>query len=521
MPRAAMLDEQCDMQNLSSNIFVKAGLIVGVSLILGLLFDYFFFGKIPGLAFPLYVVLMVLGLFFLAWVFKKKIDREVYWLLLPLFFFSVMVFVRSSVLLTVLNIVASLLLLLMITEVFVGKRVRNFLVGDYIKIFFQPFKFILPLFQTLFNFFSLRGVIKNQKVSSQVVRGILMAVPVLLVFLLLFSSADLIFHKYVLDLLSFNIEDRTVCRLIFVLIVTGVCVGAYTYLFQEKENQNGESLKGKNYNLGHVENSILLGSVNVLFFIFIFIQLTYLFGGEGNISAQGFTYAEYARRGFFELIAVAIISLLLLLVVEKCIAKKEMDHALGFKILSTILVVQVVLIMISAFARLMLYEEAYGFTTLRLYSHAFIILLAAVFCLLLYKIYKDKRENAFAFRVFILIILFLAVMNFLNPDSFIARRNLERFVVSGKLDFHYLRYHLSDDAMSEIITALDMPDEAIIDTDRLSSRENFVRHLYWRVQRGDSPYFSKWQSLNISRLRANKILNSRIHELEQYKNYQF
>ncbi len=99
--------------------------------------------------------------------------------------------------------------------------------------------------------------------------------------------------------------------------------------------------------------------------------------------------------------------LLLLLTTEKYVVKKETDHAIGFKVLSTALVVQVILIMASAFTRLSLYEEAYGFTTLRLYSHAFIILLAVVFCLLLYKIYKDKRENTFAFRVFISIALLM------------------------------------------------------------------------------------------------------------------
>ena len=255
----------------------------------------------------------------------------------------------------------------------------------------------------------------------------------------------------------------------------------------------------------------MLGSVNVLFFIFILIQLTYLFGGESNISAQGFTYAEYARRGFFELIAAAIISLLLLLITEKFVIKKETDHALGFKILSTALVAQVILIMASAFTRLSLYEEAYGFTTLRLYSHAFIILLAAIFCLLLYKIYKDKRENTFASRVFVSIVLFLAVMNFLNPDAFIARRNIERFATTGKLDAYYLG-RLSGDAIPETIKVLDISNEDL--------RKRFAHELYWRAQDINSPYFSKWQSFNISRLRAKKILDLKISELEQYRDYQ-
>ncbi len=500
-----------DTQNSQSHILIKAGFVAGVSLALGLLFDYFFYGKIPGIAFPLYIILVVMGLFVIANFFKKQISKDALWLLVPLVFFSAMVFVRSSDLLTFLNVVASLLLLLVIAEVSFGDKLKNFLVGDYIKIFFLPFKFIRPLLQTLSNLFSLRGINKDQKVLSQVVRGILMAIPVLFVFLFLFSSADLIFQKYVSDLISIDIEPETVFRSILVLIATLVYIGAYSYSFREKENQIEAQQNSKSHSVGHIESSILLGSVNVLFFIFILVQLAYLFGGESNISSQGFTYAEYARRGFFELITVAIISLLLLLTTEKYVIKKGADHALGFKVLSTALVVQVILIMASAFTRLSLYEEAYGFTTLRLYSHAFIILLAVVFCLLLFKIYKDKRENIFAFRVFISIALFLAVMNFLNPDAFIARQNIKRFATTGKLDIYYLS-RLSDDAIPNIIKLLSIPNEDL--------RNGFARELYWHAQNSDSPYFSKWQSLNLSRLRAKKILNSKIRELEPYKEYQ-
>lgn len=500
-----------DAQNSQSNHLIKAGLIAGISLVLGLLFDYFFVEKIPGIAFPLYVILVVVGLFAIANIFKKQISKEAIWILVPLIFFSVMVFVRSSELLTVLNVVASLLLLLVIAEVSFGGKMKNFLVGDYIKIFFLPLKFISPLFQTLSNLFSLRGINKYQKILPQVVKGILMAIPVLFVFLLLFSSADLIFQKYVLDLIGIDIESETVFRSILVLIVTLVYIGAYSYTFRKTEAQIATQQNNKTYSVGHIESSILIGSVNVLFFVFILVQLTYLFGGEGNISSQGFTYAEYARRGFFELIAVAIVSLLLLLTTEKYITKKETDHALGFKILSTALVIQVILIMTSAFTRLSLYEEAYGFTTLRLYSCAFIILLAVIFCLLLYKIYKDKRENTFAFRAFISITLFLAVMNFFNPDAFIARRNIERFTTTGKLDVYYLS-RLSDDAVPDTIKVLSISNDDL--------RKSFARELYWRTQNNDSPYFSKWQSLNVSRMRAEKILNSKIRDLEQFKDYQ-
>jgi hypothetical protein len=173
------------------------------------------------------------------------------------------------------------------------------------------------------------------------------------------------------------------------------------------------------------------------------------------------------------------------------------------------MIVQVIVIMVSAFTRLLLYERAYGFTTLRLYSHAFIILLAIIFGLLIYKIYIDGRERIFALRVFVLIILSLVGMNFLNPDLFIAKQNIERFNSTEKLDVYYLG-SLSDDAIPEVVRMLDTLDGEMEMT--LGSQ------LYWRTQRENES--KEWQSFNISRAKAKRVLDSKSEELEKYMDYQ-
>lgn len=481
----------------------RARIITVLSLVLGVLFDYLFYAKAPGINFPLYIFLLTAGLWLIARFSKKPIEKNIFWLLFPLLFFSVMVFVRASLLLTFLNIIASLLLLLILAELFSGKKLRNFLIKDYLKIFFLPLKFVSPLFQTLADLF--RPSAKNKgKVWRQILKGIFLAVPFLSVFLLLFSSADLVFHKYVSDLISFDVNPEIIFRLFLVLALTIFYIGAYGYAFEEKENQ--VITKPRVYRLEKLESAVLLGLINLLFFVFILFQLTYLFGGEANISLQGFTYAEYARRGFFELIAVAAISLLLLLGVEKYVAKKETAHFREFKILGTALVIQVGLIMASALRRLSLYEQAYGFTVLRLYSHVFIIFLAVAFGFLLYKIHKNQEEKNFAYHVFLSLIFFLAAMNFLNPEAFVARRNLERFYQTGDLDVSYLS-SLSSDALPQTIKVLDIADEKL--------RKDFACQLYGRVQEENSFSFpSSWQAFNLSRARAGKIINFFKEDLE-------
>lgn len=488
----------------------KVYIITIISLGLGILFDYLFYDKIPGISFLLYILLIIAGLFIMARITQKQINKEVFTPIILLVFFSTMIFVRSNDLLIFLDIVTSLILLLVIAEISFYSKLKKPSLQDFLKIFFLPFKFFQLAFQTLSNIFLLRGVKEDRKILSQILSGIIMTIPALFVFLLLFSSADLIFQKYISEILSIENEMELFLRFLLILIVTIVFIGAYTYSFREE----GETIMPQSSNkhaVGQIGSSIILGSINILFSIFIIVQMTYLFGGESNISAQGFTYAEYARRGFFELIAVAAISLFLLLIAEKYVIKKEAEHTLSFKILSTALVTQVILIMVSAFIRLSLYEEAYGFTTLRFYSHAFIILLAVIFCLLFYKFFQDDRESAFTLRVLISVVLFIAIMNLLNPDAFIVRRNIERFERIGKIDIDYLG-SLSDDAIPITINVLDILDEDM--------RKSLSFILYQHTQNRDSFYYSQWQSFNLSRIRANEILKSKIHELEAYKNLQ-
>lgn len=493
-----------------SSIMTKTGLIITISLVLGVLFDYFFYGKILGLAFPVYVLLIIGGLFAISRLSKQQINKGALWLLTPLAFISVMVFVRSSLLLSFLNVMAVLALLLLLTEVTWGKRLKNFLVSDFLKIIFTPLHFVLPFFRTVTSLFSPPKISTDQKVITHVVKGVLMTMPVLFVFLALFSSADLIFQKYISDLGSIHLNPELIFRCVLVSLAASALIGAYAYTFRDKNEQDSASGQTIKHTVGRIEGSILLGSVNVLFLIFILIQLTYLFGGESNITAQGFSYAEYARRGFFELITVAVISLILLFAAEKYVVKKAVNHTLWFKILSSFLVFQVLIIMTSAFIRLSLYEQAYGFTTLRLYSHAFIVLLAVVLCLLLYKIHRDTRANSFALRVFVAVIMFLVAMNFLNPDAFIARRNIERFESTGKLDTYYLGY-LSDDAVPAMV-------EFFSDLEDGDTKNYIADELYGRIQNDNPDTSVQWQSLNVSRMRAEKILNSNVSELEQYAN---
>ena len=480
----------------------KSIFFIAFALVLACLFDYFFVWKVPGMSVPAFTILIGFSLIALTGLFDRKFPRDVILLLLLAVFFAAMVAVRANILLTILNVLGTLLLLLLITEVNVRGSIKEFVSSDYLKIFGLPLAYLISLVDTVTSVrlpFSKPG---NK--SKQIIRGILITVPVILFFAALFAGADPVFHKVFSTF--FNLRLPSPEHPYVIIVVFAVVCGALGYSFSKESSVKSAAAAPKRP-MGHIETSILLGSVNALFIIFIALQATYFFGGAINIVNDTFTYAEYARRGFFELIAISAFTYLLMLGTEKLIERDAEHHSKAFKYLSTALVVQGMVLMVFAFDRLSLYESAFGFTTLRLYSHAFIALLAVVYLFLLYKIFIDTRENTFSLRTFFAIVVFVAGMNLLNPDAFIAQKNLERFNTTGKIDFDYLS-GLSSDAAPVLLTIFKKGDAI--------ERSPLGRALYDRSVAEQGP----WQSWNQSRENEMQLLKNYQTEFQTYKDYQ-
>ena len=115
-----------------------------------------------------------------------------------------------------------------------------------------------------------------------------------------------------------------------------------------------------------------------MFAVFLAVQFRYFFAGSANVHIDGFTFAEYARRGFFELVAVALIAGVLYFSLASFTKRESAAKRRGFSILAGLLLAQVGVILVSAFQRLRLYEQAYGFTSLRLAAHVFMVFLGVL-----------------------------------------------------------------------------------------------------------------------------------------------
>jgi hypothetical protein len=344
-----------------------------------------------------------------------------------------------------------------------------------------------------------------------------MAFVAVVIFAGLFASADAVFERILSNIFIFEFDQELLNRFFLGTVVTAFFIGAFGFMFKKLHASPAPLPAPLSRNLGALEMMILLTAINILFLVFILLQLTYLFGGASHLLADGFTYAEYARKGFFELVLVAVFSYFIISIAEKQIIKKEESHMRSFKVLSTVLIVQVVFILFSAFTRLSLYEDAYGFTDTRLYSHALMIWIGVVLILLSHHIVTNGKRAAFTLRAAATIVILLFTMNMLNPDVFIAKKNLERYAVTGELDASYLG-SLSDDALPYTIRLLDDPNEEI--------SKSFARALYYRdhyycslddCQNGGPDH--SWQSARLDRARGDELLSTRQNMLKANKDY--
>lgn len=432
--------------------------VAGVSLVFGILFNVLFFNKNIGISFFVYFGLLMLALFILLNKFQISYNKKTLWYLAPILFFSLMVGVRDSEFLLFWNVVLTFALVLLLTHHLVGRSIRNILFLDYLQTgIVLPLNMVGKSFSSIGRLLSSSSGVKEGGKLKQIIKGIIITLPVIVVFLILLSSADLVFKQFLGNLISFHISEEKIAQLILAIFFTFVWLGFYTYILENVNEQEVPAVPEQisSFKLGTIEAQILFGTLNFIFLLFVAVQIRYLFAGHSAITTLGFTYAEYAHKGFGELVVVALLTFGLVLFAERFVEKKESSHMGWFKIFISILVALTLLIMASAFIRLTIYEQAYSLTFLRVLVQAFIIWLAVVFLWLEYKILFKVNNRKFVFGVFGAVVAFFVLFNLINVDAFIARENINKFAKSGKLDTEYLAT-LSADATPEIAKLINM-----------------------------------------------------------------
>jgi hypothetical protein len=210
------------------------------------------------------------------------------------------------------------------------------------------------------------------------------------------------------------------------------------------------------FTLGTVEVGVILGLMNLLFLSFVIVQVPYLFGGMDLVqNTPDFKLAEYARRGFGELVAVSALVLPVLLIGQWLIRKENPFDQKLFRVLTVIQIALLFVIMASAVQRLVLLTGnlGYGMTTVRLYPLIFMGWLAIVFVWFALTVLRGSRQY-FAWGALWSAFLILGATHVLNPDEFIVKTNIALMEQGREFDASY-NSRLSDDGLPALLTSFD------------------------------------------------------------------
>ncbi len=253
------------------------------------------------------------------------------------------------------------------------------------------------------------------------------------------------------------------------------------------------------FTLGTVETIIILGLVDLLFLAFVIVQVPYLFGGMELVqNTPELGLAEYARRGFGELVAVAALVLPILLVSHWLLRRDNHKNERIYRILAGVQIALLFVIMASAVQRLLLLtgEFGYGLTTVRFYPMVLMIWLATVFVWFGMTVLGGRRQY-FAWGALWAAIFILGATNMINPDDFIARTNIGLMQQGRDFDSHYNVGELSADAVPSLVSAIpsmELEDRCVV------SRRLYVKF----ADLGD--WSGEVRSFNLSRRNARSII---------------
>jgi hypothetical protein len=496
-----------------------------IVILLGWVFDFLFWKKPLGVNFAIFVVLCLATGVFLLRMDGLRLSRGSSLLLIPIAFLAAMTFIRLEPMTAFLSVSMTLFLMGVFTLTYLNGQWMRYALLDFVFGYFRLFGSMIarPL-----GFASENRREQPSPVQKRgghvwpVLRGIVIALPVIAIFASLLSSADPIFARRFGDFIDlFNIENlpEYIFRLAYMLVLAYALAGTFLHAAQKSDEAVEEKTWVSPF-LGFTESTIVLGSVLILFVAFVVIQFQYFFGGQANINIEGYTFSEYARKGFGELVTVAFFSLLLLLGLGAVTRRENESHRRVFSGLGVALVGLVIVMLISAYQRLALYEMAYGFSRLRTYTHVFMIWLGLLLVIVVL-LEMTRRERAAGLAMVLVALGFIVSLNLLNVDSFIVRQNIQREIrgmndeafARGRADLDAQYFlDLSDDAVSSLVNAY--RTETLPDPVKEIVGASLACIRYTRDQ---DPRELPWQAFHFSRYSADRALASVSDDLDTYK----
>jgi hypothetical protein len=508
----------------------RPGFVLGGCALIGLLMQGLLYGQPPGAGYALAALVVVAGWLALGRGLRLPASRSAAALLGVLLLVSLPVALRASEGLRGLDVMTGVGFTLLIAVVYVPGGLAFFSITDYaaagvlalFAAFVHPFMLLLNDLPVAWRNRPVADAKPSRGPLAPALRGVLLALPLLLVFGALFYGADAVFAGFVRRIFDWHIDlTQIIVRLIVTGMLAWLAAGLARYAFIQSIDRRAVWALDRSVGLqlGHTETITMLALLNVLFLAFVAIQAVYLFGGADTLARTGVTHSDYARQGFFELVWVAALVLSVVLALDWLARPRHTLNAPDggerlINLLHGLLIALTLVVLASALQRMLLYVAEYGLTDLRFYTTAFMGWLAVVLVWLAATVLPRHPlgRRRFALGAFVAGIALLLTLNAINPDALIARTNLSRARghIGQPLDTGYLANILSGDAIPTVLAELpSLPDRCV--------RADLAHKLLTRqAMLADAQAGRDWRGANWGESNALRLLNAARNSLNTY-----
>ena len=357
----------------------------------------------------------------------------------------------------------------------------------------------------------------NRKTGSIFI-GFAFAIPVLCIIVPLLSSSDAAFEgllrKFTFDKMG-EIIGAVILGACFFILWFGQLFSAEDQK-REKHERKAER--------GGIEPAVLtsfLAVISLAYVLYLFSQTAYFFDGFSGLLPEGFTMAEYARRGFFEMVAICAINLVIIFVTTLICKRKDGRASISVRSVSAFLSVFSILLSATSLSKLVLYINSYGMTHLRIYTSLFCLFLAVVFIAVLIRLFAKNLPYMKAALICGAVIV--SVMCFADVDGVIAKYNVEAYL-DGRLETVdvYALSNLSSDAVVPYVFELIDDDNQKIRDGAREILSDFCEDTF-EIEHDPEPHTFKlivddydFRRFNIREYKARKML---IEDFDEYYGY--
>ena len=325
----------------------------------------------------------------------KNINKKAYLLLIPIFLILI-----SDLIINIdsANMVLNVVVLPILISIFFFNLLNKKYTFSFTNVLLLFKLFPEDVAENMSFFQKIISNMKNKKLKSIII-GIGVSIPIVVILLLLLTSADLYFSEFINTILNiFSFDLGKIFRfVIFFILFFGIGINIMN-------SKDFEMYENKRINIDSIIITTILSIVNLVFVLFIVSEISKLTNNFLSLPVE-YTFASYAREGFFQLLFVTLINFSIVMFFLYKTKFVEENKIVKYLLLS--LIFFSIILIFNSYYRMFLYIGAYGFTVLRLQVILFLAMELIIFILLIKRVVSKLNKDSL--KYFIIMVIFYII----------------------------------------------------------------------------------------------------------------